>query len=593
MKALINLFPKKGEIVEKLKENVTKLYYKKIFFEHLGPELKKLFDKRKDVVNFKNFYDASQYEYGFFDKEIDLLKAYLLYKKYADHNDILCMYKMHVIHLCEYTKFHVPFSRVLEKMYLLKCFAYLPNYVYQFDLKLFEKIDVTEEITEMISIEDESLEKHKLFFELLNKERQRYNLTENDIILMKNTFFGFFFNNDDDDDNEDIKSLSFSFSVLNSMIPRTQLDYAYYTAKNKCIYFGFWKNLISESEIEKFYKEIENKKLYEFYCDYGNYLLEIKDKINPKIIEIFTKGYENGHTFCNIRLYHSIITYYDFYEIMNNYDKAEILLDCLLDYIVFKKMMLSQFILLMGYLIKYSKFSKKIISKYLIYIKEINDFITPIIKKKEKQKEIKKDKENNYFLIKAYIYYIGFKGIEEQNLKKAIEYFEKAKNYSDDIYFSKTFEYFKYKAKQILNNNKLIPNDELVKAKKDLFDCFSKNSTTKNEILDYYILAEDYLEGITRKKDEFIAFKIFETIPDLFCTNIIDSLIKHEICQFLKNHKNKTEYKLKDEICCICYEKKVDKLFIPCKHNFCSICAPKLEKDSTCPICRAEILVVV
>jgi RNA recognition motif-containing protein len=118
-------------------------------------------------------------------------------------------------------------------------------------------------------------------------------------------------------------------------------------------------------------KEIENKKLYEFYCDYGNYLLEIKDKINPKIIEIFTKGYENGHTFCNIGLYHSIITYYDFYEIMNNYDKAEILLDCLLDYIVFKKMMLSQFILLMGYLIKYSKFSKKIISldlPHLLYM---------------------------------------------------------------------------------------------------------------------------------------------------------------------------------------------------------------------------------
>ena len=142
MDAIDTIFSNENEIVETLKGYTKEIDYKKLFYEHLGPELKKLFDKRKDIVNFKNFYDASQYEYGFFDKEIDLLKAYLLYKKYADHNDILCMYKMHVIHLCEYTKFHVPFSRVLEKMYLLKCFAYLPNYVYQFDLKLFEKIDI-------------------------------------------------------------------------------------------------------------------------------------------------------------------------------------------------------------------------------------------------------------------------------------------------------------------------------------------------------------------------------------------------------------------------------------------------------------------
>jgi len=129
MNTLDNLFSKKIEIVEKLKKNAVQLFYKKIFFEHLGPELKKIFDKKKDKVYYKHFYEASQYEYGFFDKEIDLLRAYLLYKKYADRNDYLCMYKMHVIHLCEYAKFHVPFSRVLEKIYLLKCYAYLPSFI--------------------------------------------------------------------------------------------------------------------------------------------------------------------------------------------------------------------------------------------------------------------------------------------------------------------------------------------------------------------------------------------------------------------------------------------------------------------------------
>ena len=65
-------------------------FIKKYFFKHLGPELKRIFDKKKDKVYYKNFYEASKYEYGFFDKEIDLLRAYLLYKKYADCNDYLC-----------------------------------------------------------------------------------------------------------------------------------------------------------------------------------------------------------------------------------------------------------------------------------------------------------------------------------------------------------------------------------------------------------------------------------------------------------------------------------------------------------------------
>ena len=84
-----------------------------------------------------NFLEASSYEYGFFNRDKDLQKAFSIYKKYADLNDYFCMYKMHVIYLCEYEKFNVPLNRVLEKIYLLKCFAYVPNYVYDWRLSLF------------------------------------------------------------------------------------------------------------------------------------------------------------------------------------------------------------------------------------------------------------------------------------------------------------------------------------------------------------------------------------------------------------------------------------------------------------------------
>ena len=114
MATLETLFSTEGEEVEELKETAQKPDYKKLFFEHLGQELKKVFINKKDKVFLKNFLEGLQYEYGFFDTEIDLQKAFNIYKKYADLNDYYCMYKMHVIYLCEYEKFNVPLNRVLE-----------------------------------------------------------------------------------------------------------------------------------------------------------------------------------------------------------------------------------------------------------------------------------------------------------------------------------------------------------------------------------------------------------------------------------------------------------------------------------------------
>ena len=192
MQTLKTIFSSKNEIVEKLKGFTQQPNYKNIFFEHLGPELTKIYNNKKDKVFIKNFLEASQYEYGFFGKKIDLSKAFSLYKKYADLRDYFSMYKMHVIYLSEFKKFKVPFSRVLEKIYLLKCFSYLQNYIYDWNIKLFEKIDVAYEIAQVLDLEDSNLEKHQIFFDLLYNQREKYNLSENDVNLMKGALFCFF-----------------------------------------------------------------------------------------------------------------------------------------------------------------------------------------------------------------------------------------------------------------------------------------------------------------------------------------------------------------------------------------------------------------
>ena len=593
METLENIFPTDPETVEKLKGFAYKLDYPNILFQHLGPELKKIFDTKKDKSIYKNFLEALSYEYGLFGKKIDLPTAFSLYKKYADLNDYFCMYRMHIIYLCDYEKFNVTFNRVLEKIYLLKCFAYVPNYIIDLRLDIFDKVDIVYEVALVLDSEDCDFDKYEIFFDLLNNEREKYNLSENDITLMEGCLFCFFRKKEDDQEFN-----LFLFSILNSITQKNENDYAYYNARNKSIFFRDYldlKNLMTELEIETIYNELKEKKLYEFYNDYGNYLLDKNIKANNDIIEIFKVSSNNGYLYSSFKAYQSLIDYYEFNDIMNDYNTICILLNYLLDEIVFEKLSLSQFILLMGYINKHSKYKEKINLSYLPYVEEIKDYINSVLNKKEKENvsTYEEGKDEFFFIIKGYIIFFSFDGIEEKNYNKAIEYLDKGINITKKNWVKKMNEFFIYNIKKEMNSLNLISNDELIKAKNNLFDLISKNSNLKYSIIDCYISGMDYFEGITRKKDEFIALNIYKCALNIFCGSIIGCPIKNEIQNFLKNHEYKIEIKLKDETCCICYDKKVNKIFIPCKHYFCSICAEKIGKDSKCPICRSDILCII
>ena len=574
-------------IVKKYQSFAFKPDYKKIFFGHLGPELTKVFMEKKDKVFLKNFLEASQYEYGFFGQKIDLPKALSLYKKYADLNDYFCMYKMHVIYLCEYQKFNVPLNRILEKMYLFKCFAYLPNYIMDWKMNLFETINIVDEIGRVIYLEGGNLDVYNTYFDILYKQKDKYNISENDINLMKSVLLFYF--SDEQGLTETI------FSTLNSLIPKNELDYAYYYAKNKYMYFSTSFDLdfqIDESDIHKFYEEVKSKKLFELYADYGNYLLNKRIRADPEIIEIFSSAAKNGYLFNSFRAYQCLVDYYDFEEIMTDYNKAEKILDFLLEEIVFENIANKPFILLVGYLIKYSKFPEKIISKYLVYVKEIYQRVNSTLINKEKG--ILLEEDEYLLVIKGYIYYFGFEGTEKENIFDAFHYLDKASHIIKKIRTKKKNEFMKYKLMQIMNSINFISEEVLMKEKKNIHNLFWSDFNLSNEINDCYIIGENYFEGITEKKDEDLTFLLFNSaLKDIFCKDISECKTKSDIKKFLNNHDLKTEIKLKEAICCICYVKKVSKVFIPCKHVFCSNCADILKKELKCPFCRGEIFCVV
>ena len=577
-----NLFSKDKYIVDKLKELTAKVDYKKLFFETLGPGLKKIFINKKDKPYLKFFFEALQYEYGFFNKKFNLQKSFSLYKKYADLGDYYCMYKMHLIYLCDYKKFNVPLNRVLEKYYLLKCLAYIPNKYIQLELQLFKKIDIIKEIDEAIDLEDENLEKHKKYFDLLIQKKEKYNLTENDINLVRGVFFCIY------NTSEDSKKLS--FKTLNSILPKNEFDIAYYQAKNKCIFFKELDsdNTITNLDIKNFYKDIEEKKLFEFYIDYGDYLIELNDKINPEIINILKISADRGNPYVNLIIFLCLLNYYDFDLIMKDYDKASTLLDhLLLEIVEFDDYSFGFFIILMGHLIKNSIFSSKIISKYLIYVKEINDFINAQLNKKDNNSEL--IDKGCLFYSKANIYYFGFEGIVKQNYQKALEFYEKAVN-TDIDYIIKNSKLMIYNIKKIIKSN------DLNETKKDLINYIWKNLDLNNIILDCFVIAKDYLEEVIVKKDEAVGILLFKhALNSIICNFLEDLIIKEEIKKFLKSRDDisNIDIQYKNETCCICYEQKVNKIFIPCKHNFCSECAIKLGKDKKCPLCREKVIAEV
>ena len=174
----------------------------------------------------------------------------------------------------------------------------------------------------------------------------------------------------------------------------------------------------------------------------------------------------------------------------------------------------------------------------------------------------------------------------------AVECLDKASNLCEQTYGQKIIEFIKYKAKEIMHSNKNISNDEFIKAKKDLIEFYYDNSNLKDQVFECYIIGKDFIEGITREKDELSGLLIYNLTNKIFCK--IDCFVKKDIKKILKENEDKIEKKFKDEICCICYTNKVSKAFIPCKHTFCDFCADKLENNSKkCPVCRTEYLYII
>ena len=167
--------------------SIGKVNFKDLLLEGLTPEFLKLFQENSHLFYSQPFLEGVSYEYGLFGKSKDIVKAFEIYKNAADKEyDYLCMYRMHRIFLTDYKDFGLQKNFDLHRLYLYKCFAYLPFPIMEQKYSLLNKIDVTKEIDILNNeYDDNNFGNFDEFIIFLENHKYQYDISHNDLLLIK------------------------------------------------------------------------------------------------------------------------------------------------------------------------------------------------------------------------------------------------------------------------------------------------------------------------------------------------------------------------------------------------------------------------
>ena len=140
------------------------------------------------------FFEALNYEYGINNFPLDTNKAFQIYKEASDtSNDTLSMFRLYRIYKKDYKKFNIRKRNfVLEKFYIMKCFAYLTKR--EKDSYLYSRFNIGGELEYQLF--DENGNTHERYSELIKFLFKKYNINIEDIILIDSIMNKKFFKRD-------------------------------------------------------------------------------------------------------------------------------------------------------------------------------------------------------------------------------------------------------------------------------------------------------------------------------------------------------------------------------------------------------------
>ena len=199
------------------------------------------------------------------------------------------MYRMHRIFLIDYKEFGVKKNEDLHILYLYKCFAYSPFLIIDGSYYLLNKIDISYEIALILdNYDNQELEILDKFLDFLRLNKNKFNITSEDISLMKCVLKGFF--------HSDL--IKQNIEIIDDMLDFKKVDNAYYEAQLKyCnFYLKFSGEKCDKEKISEIFDNLIKAEYYKACLDYGRFLRNEKKCNEAK--KILKKGFENGQQFC-------------------------------------------------------------------------------------------------------------------------------------------------------------------------------------------------------------------------------------------------------------------------------------------------------
>lgn len=345
--------------------SIGKIDFKELFMESLTPKFLKLFKGNINLFYSKPFAEGISYEYGLFNKSKNMKKAFEIYKDAADNKyDYLCMYRMNRIFLTDYKSFDLEKNGDLHRLYLYKCFAYLPYVTLDRSSFILNKIDVTKEIDIILDkFENNRYDIFNQFMEFLEKNKKQFNITVNDIYLMKSIFKCYFSSKLIQEDITYIDNLlDFNKEKGENVYFEAQLKYCNF-------YLEYSKEKCDNEKINNIFDYLIKSGYYKAVYDYGQFLK--KEKKYEEAKSMFKKGFDNAQRFCLNDYTNLLINLTYFNNFLTDYSLISYILKNMCLIISFDKLGISNFYYTIYYLIKHSSFKQKILNDFSKYVKEM------------------------------------------------------------------------------------------------------------------------------------------------------------------------------------------------------------------------------
>ena len=456
------------ELKEKIIINsIERINFKDLFLESLTPEFLKVFRSNINLFYSQPFVEGISYEYGLFGKSIDPNKALKIYKDAADYKyDYLCMYRMHRIYLADYNYFKIKKSGDLHRLYLYKCFAYLPYLIIKKTYYLFNKIDVSSEIFMLLQkFENSKYEIFDKFMDFLEINQKQFKVTSSDIKLMKNVL-KICFSNDFYRQN---------INKLNVLLDFDMTDYTNFEAKLKyCnFYLDYSGNNCDKQKIENIFDNLIKSGYYKVARDYGRFLIMENRYDEAKII--FKKGSDDRQQFCFAEYIFLLLSTTDLNQLLKDYNLISYFLKNHCIQICLDKLGQGSFYYMIYYLIKHTSFKQQIKNDFGKYAKEIFENVEKYFKIENSEfmnNIFSESKICDFTSLFGDLNYFGIKDIINSDREKSLFYYKKSYKLSKkkgDYYFIRINYLNIYKCRKYLYKNNKISLRKLNKTKEKLF----------------------------------------------------------------------------------------------------------------------------